>query len=229
MLILIVIAALSGRRNQDSANRSLVFALLAFSIPVLTIVTTQAFISRAHGNWAAVAYPSAVVMAAVFACRSKSAMIAIKASIMLHLIIGIGFLAAFMNASFAEGVGADAAFKKLRGWEELSAQIAEASKPYDAIMTDDREVTGELVYYARPGKRIVAWNSNVRIDSHFEAFYPFDPSRERRVLYVSSIPDPLYVQGRFATIKTIGAITVEIGRSKTRSLYLFDVSGFVGD
>lgn len=228
MLGLIIMAGIRGRRSEGAGGRDHILALLAFSIPAITIVTAQAFISRAHGNWAAVAYPSAVALAAIYACRSRTALIAIKSSILLHLIIGVGFLAAFVSAPFADRIGADTAFKKLRGWKEISAKIATKAAPFDAIMTDDREITGELVYYARGQKRIVAWNSNVRIDSHFEAFYSFDSSREQRVLYVSSIPEPLYVQGRFASIKTIGPVTVEIGQLKTRTLYLFDASGFVG-
>lgn len=225
MLALIVAAGLRGRRGIAAREREVMRTLLAFAVPALTIVSLQAFISRAHGNWAAVAYPSLTVMATMFALHHARAAFAAKASVFLHVAIGLGFLVAFSNLAFAEAIGASAAFRKLRGWSEQGAAIARLSEGYDAIMTDDREVTGELVYYARGGRPIVAWNSNLRIDSHFEAFIPFDPERDRRVLYVSTNADALYVQNRFSTIRPLTSIETDIGGGRKRTLHLFEVSG----
>ncbi len=225
-LALVIAAALFGRRGRPSDSDAL-RTLLAFSIPVMTIVSVQAFLSRAHGNWAAVAYPSAIIMATIVALRDKRMMVAAKASVILHMLVGLGFLAAFASASFADRIGAASAFKKLRGWEAQGAEIARLSEGYDAIMTDDREMTGELVYYARGGQRIVAWNSNRSIDSHFEAFHAYQPERDKRVLYVSTNGDALYVQNRFATIELLGKIDAEIGRGRTRTIYYYNVSGFL--
>lgn len=226
LLGVMLLAAFFGRQKGSEEKRDAMRTLLAFSIPVMAIVSMQAFISRAHGNWAAVAYPSAVVMATIYALGEKRARLALKASIMLHAIVGLGFLAAFVSPSFADVVGASSAFKKLRGWSEQGARIADASGDYDVIMTDDREVTGELVYYARGGKPIVAWNSNNRIDSHFEAFFPYDPLRNRRVLYITERSDALYIQNRFHGVTPLGAVSAQTGAGAARTLYLFEVSGF---
>ena len=228
LLVLILLAAFIGRRAVTGEKREAMRALLAFSIPAIAIITVQSFISRAHGNWAAVAYPSAVVMASIYCFSDKRALFALKASLILHSVIGLGFLAAFVSETFADRIGASAAFKRLRGWEEQGEKIAELSLNYDAIMTDDREVTGELVYYAQRGKPIVAWNSNVRIDSHFEAYYPYDPSRVRRVLYVTERPDALYIKWGFKTIIPLTAVSAPIGNGRVRTLYLFEVADFAG-
>ncbi len=226
LLIIIIVAAIFGRRGRNDDTREDMRALLAFSIPAILIVAVQSFISRAHGNWAAVAYPSAIVMAAIYAFGDRRALIALKASLALHVAIGLGFLLAFVSAPFADAVGAAGAFKRLRGWEKQGAEIAKASSAFDAIMTDDREITGELVYYAREGKRIVIWNSNAVVDNHFEAFNAFDAKRDGRVLYVTSQPDALYIRNRFDSVAPVKAISVRTGPEKARTLYLFDVSGF---
>lgn len=226
MLALIAGASFSGGRSGYDAQRDAMRTLLAFAIPAMAIVTLQSFISRAHGNWAAVAYPSTVVLATVWAFRARRTQFAAQISILLHLVIGAGFLAAFVSPGFAEAVRASSAFAKLRGWESQGAAIARQSRDYDAVMTDDREVMGELVYYARNGEPIVAWNSNVRIDSHFEAFNAFDPARHRRLLYVTTNADALYIQNRFVKINKIGALTARTGPGKLRTLHLFEVSGF---
>ncbi len=225
MLTLIFFAAFSGRRQSSARELEVLRTLLAFSIPAAAIVSLQAFISRAHGNWAAVAYPSAIVLATIWAFQGRRWAIAAKASVFLHLAVGIGFLLAFASHSFADAIGASPAFGKLRGWEAQGAEIAAASRDFDAIMTDDREVTGELVYYARAGRPVVAWNSNRRIDSHFEAFNAYDPDRHRRVLYVSTSDVALYIQGQFRTIIPLGSVVARTSSQKSRTLYLYDVSG----
>jgi 4-amino-4-deoxy-L-arabinose transferase-like glycosyltransferase len=224
LLVLIVIAAFDTRGKGRDDWR----ILLAFAIPAIAVVSAQAFLSRAHGNWAAVSYPSAIILATLWASERPRAFLASKLSVGLHAALGAGFLLAFVSWPFAEAVGAAPAFKQLRGWRAQGAAIAEASAAYDAVMTDDREITGELAYYARGAKAIVAWNSNRSIDSHFEAFNAFDPAVQRRVLYVSENADALYIQNQFATIVPLGEVAADIGRGRTRTLYLFDVSGKTG-
>ncbi|NWG91318.1 MAG: glycosyltransferase family 39 protein [Parvularculaceae bacterium] len=227
MLALMMAAALFGRRTADARSREAMRALLAFALPAVVIVSAQAFVSRAHGNWAAVAYPSALVMATLFAFSRPRFILVAKLSVALHTIVGFGFLAAFASMPIAESVGASSAFRKLRGWEAQGREIARLSADFDAIMTDDREVTGELVYYARGGKPIVAWNSNLTIDSHFEAFHAFDPERDRRVLYVSTNGDALYIKNRFSRIERLGAVDADIGRGRKRTLYYYGVEGYL--
>lgn len=222
--ILIAIILFAIVRPGPATYRDPKRALIAFAAPAFLIVATQAFISRAHGNWAAVSYPSLVILAAIASVNGARMLKAMKASIILHLIIGGGFILAFVNQGFADGVGASGAFKKLRGWRDQGAAIAEMSRGYDLILTDDREITGELVYYARYAKPIAAFDSNNRIDSHFEAFYAYDPSFKGRVLYVTAREDALYVQGRFGKIARIGAASVRTGKMRIRTLHLFEVA-----
>lgn len=224
LLAVIILAAIKTPKSGREDWR----VLLAFAIPALAVVSAQAFISRAHGNWAAVSYPSAVVLAVLFALARPRALLAVKLSVGLHALLGAGFLLAFASWPIAEASRATKAFAQLRGWSDQGAAIAEASASFDAVMTDDREITGELVYYARGGKPIVAWNSNQRIDSHFEAFNGFDPAVHRRVLYVSADAGALYIQGRFATIRPIGEVAADIGGGRRRRLFLFEVANYRG-
>lgn len=225
---LIAFAAFMQLKSPSERREDAMRALILFAAPAIAIVAFQALISRAHGNWAAAAYPPAILMTSLWAIEKRRAAAFLKANIALHLLIGAGFLLAFADLRAARGFGAEAAFKRLKGWEEIGARIEEASIGYDAIMTDDREVTGELVYYARDGAPIVAWDSNNRIDSHFEAFNAFDATRDRRVLYVTERADALYIKNRFGTIEPIGAVAAPVSAKRMRTLYLFEVRDFAG-
>lgn len=220
MLALIAVSGLRRRRSERGATLALLFA---FSIPPFLIVCAQAFIARAHGNWAAVAYPSAIAAASIFVANFPRAMPWMKASLALHLVVGAGFLVALVNADFARAVGAGPAFKRLTGWSELGAVIARESAAFDVILTDDREITGELVYYARAGKPVVTFDSNHHIDNHFEAFDHYDRVAAPRALYVTSAADGYVAREFYRTIRPIGPISVKIDAGRVRTLYLFEV------
>jgi hypothetical protein len=221
LLGLMIAAAVAGLRGGEERLR----LLLAFSLPALLIVSTQAFIARAHANWAAVAYPSAVIAAAIVAARFTRGDLALKSSLALHLAAGAGFLAAFMSFGLADAVGASAPFKRLRGWDGQGPEIAARALGYDAILTDDREVMSGLLYYARPGPPVFAWDSNARIDSHYEAFAAFDPARGERFLYVTADPGAATLNGAFQSVTPLGASVSQITPTRTRTLYLFEISG----
>ncbi|MFN0022396.1 MAG: ArnT family glycosyltransferase [Parvularculaceae bacterium] len=225
MLALFVAAGLSVRRLRDDSGATLRL-LIAFSAPALLIVAAQAFISRAHGNWAAVAYPSAIIAAAIFASLKAKGVLALKASLGLHLVVGAGFLAAFSSMALADAVGGSGAFKRLRGWDTHGPEIASAGAGYDAILSDDREVMSGLVYYARGAAPIAAWDSNARIDSHYEAFVAFDTQRHRRFLYVTTNPDPAPLSNAFASVRAVGTSTAPMTATRQRTLYLFELSGY---
>ncbi len=225
MLALIAAAGFSVWRRKDDSGATLRL-LIAFSLPALLIVSAQAFISRAHGNWAAVAYPSAIIAAAIFASRTPKGALALKASLGLHLVVGAGFLAAFSNMALADAVGGSGALKRLRGWDMHGPEIVGAAAGYDAIVSDDREVMSGLVYYARGGPPIAAWDSNARIDSHYEAFFAFDTQRHRRLLYVTTSPDAAPLRNAFASVRAVGTSVAPMTATRQRTLYLFELSGY---
>jgi 4-amino-4-deoxy-L-arabinose transferase-like glycosyltransferase len=225
LLVLMIAAAAVAVRDRTATGKRLCY-LLAFALPALLIVSVQAFIARAHANWAAVAYPSAVIAATIFARRAGWPKLAMTASLCLHLVAGAAFLVGFSNMRLADAAGASEAFKRLRGWDAQGPEIAARAQGLDAILADDREVMSGLLYYARPGPPVVAWNSNTRIDSHYEAFVAFDPARERRLLYVTTNPDAAPLNNAFLSVTPVGASVARITPERDRTLYLFEVSDY---
>lgn len=225
LLVLMIAAGIAAFRGRPD-HRSALRYLIAFALPALLIVSVQAFIARAHANWAAVAYPSAVIAAAIFASRAGWPRRAMQASIGVHLLAGAAFLIGFSNAALADAVGAAGLFKRLRGWDAHGEDIAARARGFDAILADDREVMSGLVYYARPAPPVVAWNPNARIDNHYEAFKAFDPARERRLLYVTTDPQAAPLNGAFGSVNPIGTSVARMSPSRERTLYLFEVSDY---
>src|SRR5690606_38519153 len=71
--------------------------LLAFALPVIVLVTAQAFLSRAHANWAAVSYVSATVLVTATMIRD-GAWRWLTGSLALHAAILAGLSLAIATA-----------------------------------------------------------------------------------------------------------------------------------
>ena len=220
------VAAARGRVFDDGPTTR---ALVAFAAPAFVIVSIQSFISRAHANWAAAAYPAALILAVAFALATRRRW-ALNASVALHLAAFAGFALAVVSPAFADGIGAAGAFKRLRGWETQGAEIRRAAAEADVqiLIADDREYLGALLYYARGPYRIEAFDSNHRIDHHYEAFLRFQPADGEDALFVTDDQTARALSGRFDRVEHIGATTVDLGGGRSRTLFLFRTEGFKG-
>lgn len=215
---------LPRRLEESRPARPEILALLMFAAPPLVIVAAQAFLSRAHANWAATAYPSALILIVAWTFRAGLGA-ALKASTAFHAAVAAIFAIGFSNFMIADHLGLSNSVKRLRGWENTGADIRAAASRFDAILVDDREAMASLLYYARGGPPIRAWNSNHRIDHHFEAFMAFDPADAKRTLYVSRDQNVEALHGRYGKVEPAGIVTTEISPNRKRVFYLYAVDG----
>ena len=219
-------AAFSIIRKRDEYGDKLI--LLVFTLTPLAIVAIQALISRAHANWAAAAYPAAVILVCAFLIEGGRILWA-KASLALHGVLTALFLIAVTNFSLLDRIGAGRAVAELRGWESLTVQIASQARGFDAILFDDRSMIAEMLYYQR-GKNleIAALDPNNGIHHHYEAFFPFRPDNHRQSLFVSILPSDAHVNYRFRDIRPMGSVMAPTGADDTRIFTLFAIADYYG-
>ncbi|HEX7533159.1 MAG TPA: glycosyltransferase family 39 protein, partial [Methyloceanibacter sp.] len=134
-------------RHSSDPRKTL---LLSFSLPVLAILTVQAILSRAHGNWTATAYPAATILVtAVMLEFNRRILFAI--SLGLHLAIAVALA---IVPAFAERLPL---FERLQflsrvvGWRDVADAVREklGADHYGAVLVDTREIAAELLYYMR--------------------------------------------------------------------------------
>lgn len=214
-----------GWRNSSNGHARL---LLAFALNPLFIVSVQAILSRAHANWAATAYPAVIIIATVWLYRARLYNWLI-ASHGFNLIMAIGLSIGLSSFVIIDQVGLSNSVKRTRGWDIQGPEVAKLAQNYDVVMADDRELTGQLLYYADLSERGVrAWNSNNAVDSHYEAFHAFVPGEAQTLLYVTQNQDAIAVTPLFETVDLIGQTSVDLKRGRSRTLYMFEISGFKG-
>ena len=222
--VLLIIVWRARRGGLPEADR----LLLAFSLPVIGLILVQAFLSRAHGNWAAVAYIAATVLVTAYMLRT-GALRWRNASLAIHLLflglISVGVVTA-SNLTLPNG---KAAFERVLGWRQVGdAAVREAERSgARGLLTDERLMTAELLYYTRrSGLDVRAWRPYSHPRDHFELTRPYRGKGPEPLLLVTLRPTPSYVTNHFESVTDLGAKTLWAGPGSTRQVYMFLLSGF---
>lgn len=225
---LLTITWRAWRDGLDERDRM----LLAFTLPVLVIVTAQAFLSRAHANWAATAYVAGTVLVVATLLRDGSRRW-FGASMIIHtaLALGIG-IATWQAGQFRVPFGGDP-FTRTLGWNALAAEAEAAlaaarkdNRPFTAVITDDRSLTAELLYYMRRDPTpVLAWYEGGRPQDHYELTRPFKGT-SGPVLFVNVRQDATQVTRRFDSAALLGERQIPAGASEVRRIRLYALSGF---
>jgi 4-amino-4-deoxy-L-arabinose transferase-like glycosyltransferase len=156
LLLLIFFALVFSGRSRLVREDSAIRTLLYFILPPLVIITVQAFISRAHANWAASAYPAACVVLGVWGAERKGIIrMSVIASFIVSIALGL-FASTIVMLPLKTQIelGAGSASKRLRAWPETVDAINALVEKHNAtaIILDERENWHGLDYYGRDGK-----------------------------------------------------------------------------
>lgn len=213
--------------------------LLTFSLPIIALITVQALLSRAHANWAATAYVAATVLVIATMLRD-GAWGWLKASFGVHVAVLVLLVAGVaMAGRVAPPLGLPDPFARTLGWEELAeatqAKLEDARRrgqPFAAVITDDRPVTAELLYYMRNDPTPVrAWRGGARPRDHFELVRPYTgsdgTSSNGPVLLVSTIGERSPVIRSFKTAAALGRQEVPAGPAASRPVWFFALTGYI--
>lgn len=224
---LLVIAWRATRQRLPEADR----LLLAFSLPLILMITLQAFLSRAHANWAAAAYIAATVLVVATMVRD-AAWPWLKASFAVHVAVLVALALGVAAAGRIALPGLDP-FARTLGWEEIArateTKLNEArtrGQPFAAVITDDRPVTAELLYYMRHDPTpIRAWRGGQQPRDHFELMQPFTGA-DGPVLLVSTVGERSSVIRSFESSMALGSQDVPAGPLASRRISFFVLTGY---
>lgn len=190
--------------------------LACFIVPVLVIIAVQAVLSRAHANWAATAYPAASVFLGGFLIRARGWRFAYWGGIALQIMLGIlAITLAMAPPSWSAALGRDNDFKRVRGWDDISQQLAREIDRLQptVILVDEREIWHGLDYYLRDDLDVplILWRYNPGPKSFAEAvdLADLDSSRVLVASYRSHLRPR--IQADFETWQPEGAVNVDLG------------------
>lgn len=224
---LLVRLALLRRRPADAVERF----LLCFTLTPIVIVLVQAFIARAHANWAAPAYVAGSFWIARWLLAIGRLRV-LAASLVLHLVVGAVFdvyAAGLASAPLPKALDAPFAFR--RGWSGLARDVRNRSLdlPGASIITVDRKTMAALTYYLRdyPAPLVIA-PVGAEPGNQFEMTSPIDKTTGAHGLLVLPFEGDSPVLQRFEQAQLIGRLQVRVGTGRQRVYRFFDVRGWKG-
>ena len=218
-----------------SANNTLTDVqrqLFSYSIPILGLITFQAFVTRAHANWAATAYVAATVLVAGELLKRKRVNW-LKGSLVLHVLAAVvlynfDLIARTFDIPITPGM--DPA-RRMRGWDHAGnwASDLQREMPGVKLLFDDRKVMSALTYYVKPHPfDAVMWNPTGKRNNHFELFTDITGSEGDDFLYVIRHDWPERAGSSFAKSKLVATFRSRAYSSDALELSAYLLSDFKG-
>lgn len=209
------------------------FRLLAvFSVPVLAVISVQAFLSRANANWAAPAFVAATPLVVAWCLDRPSRSWILRVSVVLHVLVaGIVYNADSLAAAFGARVPPALDLqKRVRGWDKAGLWIRElkADYPDRPLLFDDRKTMATLLYYARPlawdGRM---WNPGGLVQNHYELTAPLPDSPGGDFLYITR-HDVTHLYAHFRSVQPVATFRISDVSGGNLELAAYRVDGFLG-
>lgn len=222
--------------DAPHAQRTREMWLACFIVPVLLIIAFQAVLSRAHANWAATAYPAASVWIGGFLLRASGWRVAFWSGLIFQATIGLLVtIFALAPPSWSAAIGRDNDLKRVRGWQDLSNQLAfeiERLQP-TAILVDEREIWHGFDYYLKdtPPPPLIMWRYHPGPKSFSEGVDLTDVDHSRVLVASYRSHYRPSIRADFSTWQPEGAISVDLGHRSNgcplqRELRLYLVTGY---
>lgn len=226
--VLVALLAVGAWRFRSVGPDRLLLA--AFILPPLVTVSMQAFISRAHANWAAGAYIAATLLVTAFLLTGPAwRRVALFGSIALHSAVGIAFAVMAASPALVERAHMDDATKRIRAWPETAAAIEAAAEAgdYTYIVFDDRNVFHQTQRYAPDLEpRMRMWLRYSHPVNHAEDVWPLPETIDGPVLVVSHRPlEVPRLRDDFARFQSVGELAIPLDGGRTRDFTLWLAEG----
>lgn len=205
--------------------------LLCFTLPVLLLITAQAFVSRAHANWAATAYVAGTILVCATLVRSLNERW-LKASWALHALVLLVMAVGAAAAGRFKVPGIGDPFARTLGWKEIAdatrselEKARAAAAPFKAVISDERAITAELLYYMRGEPTpVLAWREG-RPKDHYELTRPYKDAAHAPVLLVALRQDTDRILKRFSKVTPLATANIPAGLGSPRPVRFYVLEG----
>jgi hypothetical protein len=203
--------------------------MLAFSLPVLAIVTALSFITRAHANWAGTAVVSSIIVVTAVLVR-------LEAWRWLKLGLSIGFVVQgllLVGDSMADRLTVPSLakadiYRPTMGWRAFGEEASRLARQIAAptVVTGRRDDVASLVYYLRNENRaVLAWPESGTVSDHFQMTRPLTATAAEPILLITRCAAPIWLADFYATVEPLGPFQVRSGPTTIRNYYAFKLAG----
>lgn len=208
--------------------------LTAFILPQLGLALAVAFMSRANANWAAPIYVSGTVLVTGWALAAGAGARwrrwLLVGSVVFHAMLG-GGIYAFHDIAHALDIPLTARtdpFRRLMGGRELGKAVEALLEQQPAVlMTDDRMIHAELLFYVPSHPIAVEWSEDGKVHDQFQLESDARQFKEVPILLVSRDPHPAAL-AHYAEAEEVSVISIPLYPDLTQRYHVFRLRGLRG-
>ncbi|HSW15429.1 MAG TPA: glycosyltransferase family 39 protein [Solimonas sp.] len=204
--------------------------LLAFCGAPLLLILGLAFLSHAEANWGAPLYVAASVLVAAHFRQQRRWL---RAALLVNLLLAL-LLYHYIALLQATGLPLQRqydAYRRLRGWDEVGYQVQRVMQEYGdtRLLTDERNLSAWLLYYARPLNQPRTWAPpGLPPQNHYQQTLPLQADDAGAFLWITKPPANTEVLVRFRQFERLPDIVVEPYPGLQRHYEAWRVEGFKG-
>ena len=207
------------------------FLLICFSLPIIFLITIQAFLKNSNANWAATAFPGLVILVGSFFLRKNTKIIAnfIILNLILNFFIFLFLTKVFIRGSFYPIELKSDPLRKLKGYSEYSNSIKtsiETYKPVALLFTKRNDITKFSFYLRIYNKNIKRYYLTLREKpiNHYEYFHDFRSNSLKKGDLIFLINSYNGIDSKFSkyfdNLNTIKVLNYNINKNNKRTYYL---------
>lgn len=207
--------------------------LFAFSAPVLALFILLAFLTHAFANWGAMAYPAATLLVtAWWLARGKLHWLQFAIALNIALMLGLYHYHALANLAGIELTRKTDPYSRVSGWRALGQEADKllATHPNARLISDDRKLLAELIYYVRPHPfDAVIYNPSGTVGDQYALQHDLKNSPLGEFIFIAERPlDPALLARQFAEVKPLGSIRIPLYRDYARTAEVYWLRDFQG-
>lgn len=213
---------------------------LCISLPMLIVICAQAFLARAHVNWAAPTFIGFSLLLAIALTYRHWYRTAIWV-VLVNTLLALAFYAypSIQHMVGIEPTRKNTPYHRIQGYREITQSL---QLTRTQIISDSRSALSYLHYYGQGYHQLNAYSAlspltlygfdqNQHIEDHYELKHSLpQQSLELSAHYLSETPLQLssVVHNCFESVKEVGRYTTYAYPTLKRQWYLYDVDNFLG-
>ena len=196
--------------------------LLCFSLPILLIISIQAYIKEANANWAVAAYPAATLLVAGWLGNfSKQTLSAI--TIFVNSVISITVISIVITGHLGKLTPESDPLRRVRGWHALSTDLGmqiDLNKARTIIA--DRRATAAILkwYFYNEPVNITVYDDDKKPGNHFELKFSYNSEFPSPIIAITTEQ----IEPSIASIEwngLMGTSNHQIARDEYRNYYFY--------
>lgn len=212
--------------------------LWVLSLPLLVIASAQAFMGGAHVNWAA---PAMVGFTMLLASLLSAPLVPLAAPrprrwLWAILLSNVALTSLALHARDLLPAPVPArldALVRMRGWQEAFQQLEPViTEPRIAglpVLADQRLLITQALYNWRHHKvRAFYWNPDGLRDNHYLLQHSLPNKIGPDVLLVTGNAKPDDITSRFAIVRPMKSVRIEVAENRFVEVHTFFLRGFLG-